>query len=143
VHRCLGGHRWWCFDAYLADGAKLVMSFMEKDLGQPQKPLSPLLRLNLELPDGRIFDKAVRYPVRMVRGQGPRRCPPQQEPIHRRPPPVSNPGDGGGHLGRCHLDRTGSTVSVRTAPDVCGQVDPEDELRVNDWPIHNMKECNS
>jgi hypothetical protein len=62
VHRCLGGHRWWCFDAYLADGAKLVMSFMEKDLGQPQKPLSPLLRLNLELPDGRIFDKAVRYP---------------------------------------------------------------------------------
>src|SRR3981081_4042691 len=58
-----GTYEWWFFDARLADGAKLVISFMDKDLSQPQKPLSPLLRLNLELPDGRIFDKQVHYPA--------------------------------------------------------------------------------
>jgi hypothetical protein len=57
-----GTYEWWYFDARLADGAKLVISFMDKDLSEPQKPLSPLLRLNLELPDGRIFDKQVHYP---------------------------------------------------------------------------------
>jgi hypothetical protein len=57
-----GTYEWWYFDAHLADGAKLVISFMDKDLAEPQKPLSPVLRLNLELPDGRIFEKLVRYP---------------------------------------------------------------------------------
>jgi hypothetical protein len=57
-----GTYEWWYFDAHLADGAKLVISFMDKDIAEPQKPLSPLLRLNLELPDGRIFEKLVRYP---------------------------------------------------------------------------------
>jgi hypothetical protein len=57
-----GTYEWWYFDAHLADGAKLVISFMDKDIAEPQKPLSPLLRLNLEVPDGRIFEKLVRYP---------------------------------------------------------------------------------
>jgi predicted secreted hydrolase len=56
-----GTYEWWYFDARLADGAKLVVSFMSKDIAEPQKPLSPLLRLNLELPDGRLFEKLVRY----------------------------------------------------------------------------------
>ncbi len=56
-----GTYEWWYFDAHLADGAKLVVAFMNKDLADPQKPLSPLLRLELELPDGRHFEKLVHY----------------------------------------------------------------------------------
>ena len=57
-----GTYEWWYFDAHLADGAKLVVTFMNKDIAEPQKPLSPLLRLNLDLPDGRHFEKLVHYP---------------------------------------------------------------------------------
>jgi hypothetical protein len=57
-----GTYEWWYFDSHLADGAKLVVSFMDKDIAEPQKSLSPLLRLNLELPDGRLFEKVVHYP---------------------------------------------------------------------------------
>lgn len=57
-----GTYEWWYFDAHLADEAKLVVAFMNKDIADPQKPLSPLLRLNLELPDGRLFEKLVHYP---------------------------------------------------------------------------------
>jgi hypothetical protein len=35
---------------------------MNKDIATPDKPLSPLLRLNLDLPDGRHFEKLVHYP---------------------------------------------------------------------------------
>src|SRR5580700_9926300 len=48
-----GTYEWWYFDAHLADGAKVVASFMNKmDLAAP-KSLAPVLRLNLDLPDGR------------------------------------------------------------------------------------------
>jgi predicted secreted hydrolase len=57
-----GTYEWWYFDATLADGAKLVVSFMDKDIAEPRKPLSPVLRLDLDLPDGRHFEKVVRYP---------------------------------------------------------------------------------
>ncbi|HXN58687.1 MAG TPA: hydroxyneurosporene dehydrogenase [Candidatus Angelobacter sp.] len=57
-----GTYEWWYFDAHLTDGAKLVVSFMNKDIATPQKPLSPLLRLNLDLPDGRHFEKLGHYP---------------------------------------------------------------------------------
>src|SRR3982074_2193545 len=56
-----GTYEWWYFDAHLADGAKLVVTFMNKDMAELQK-LSPLLRLNLDLPDGRHFEKIVHYP---------------------------------------------------------------------------------
>jgi hypothetical protein len=56
-----GTYEWWYFDAHLADGTKLVITFMSKDIAEPQKPLAPLLRLNLDLPDGRHFEKLVRY----------------------------------------------------------------------------------
>ena len=58
-----GTYEWWYFDAHLADGAKLVVAFMNKDIAQPQRPLSPLLRLDLDLPDGRHFEKLVHYPA--------------------------------------------------------------------------------
>jgi hypothetical protein len=56
-----GTYEWWYFDAHLADGAKLVVTFMNKDIAAPQKSLAPLLRLNLDLPDGRHFEKLVSY----------------------------------------------------------------------------------
>jgi hypothetical protein len=37
-----GTYEWWYFDAHLTDGAKLVVAFMNKDIAEPQKPLSPL-----------------------------------------------------------------------------------------------------
>ncbi len=57
-----GTYEWGYFDAHLADGAKLVVTFMNKDIAEPSKPLSPLLRLDLDLPDGRHFEKLVHYP---------------------------------------------------------------------------------
>jgi hypothetical protein len=57
-----GTYEWWYFDAHLADGVMLVVTFMNKDIAEPNKPLSPLLRLNLDLPDGRHFEKIVHYP---------------------------------------------------------------------------------
>jgi hypothetical protein len=52
-----GTYEWWYFDAHLEDGAKLVVVFMDKDLTTPQKPLEPMIRLNLDLADGRSFVK--------------------------------------------------------------------------------------
>jgi CrtC N-terminal lipocalin domain len=56
-----GTYEWWYFDAHLADGAKLVVVFMNKDLATPQKPLEPTIRLNLDLADGRTFEKLVTF----------------------------------------------------------------------------------
>jgi hypothetical protein len=58
-----GTYEWWYFDAHLADGATLVVAFMNKDIAQPQKPLSPLLRLELDLRDGRHFEKLIHLPA--------------------------------------------------------------------------------
>jgi hypothetical protein len=58
-----GTYEWWYFDAHLADGAKLVVAFMNKDIAEPTKPLSPLLRLELDLPAGRRFEKLVHLPA--------------------------------------------------------------------------------
>jgi hypothetical protein len=58
-----GTYEWWYFDAHLDDGAKLVVTFMNKDdIADPNKPLSPVLRLNLDLADGRQFEKIVPHP---------------------------------------------------------------------------------
>jgi len=56
-----GTYEWWYFDAHLDDGAKLVVVFMDKDLASPQKPLAPLIRLNLDLADGRSFEKIATF----------------------------------------------------------------------------------
>jgi hypothetical protein len=49
------------FHARLEDGTKLVVVFMDKDLATPQKPLEPMIRLNLDLADGRSFEKFVTF----------------------------------------------------------------------------------
>jgi hypothetical protein len=58
-----GTYEWWYFDAHLVDGAKLVVAFMNKDIAEPHKPLSPLLRLELDLPNGRRFEKLIHFPA--------------------------------------------------------------------------------
>ncbi len=58
-----GTYEWWYFDAHLDGGAKLVVIFMTKDLATPKKPLSPMIRLNLDLPDGRSFSFVRTYPA--------------------------------------------------------------------------------
>jgi hypothetical protein len=64
-----GTYEWWYFDAHLDDGSKLVVIFMNKDLATPDRPLSPILRVNLDLPNGRSYQKVVPFPART----GPRR----------------------------------------------------------------------
>jgi len=58
-----GTYEWWYFDAHLDDGSTLVVVFMNKDLATPKRPLSPILRLNLDLPDGRSYQKVVSFPA--------------------------------------------------------------------------------
>lgn len=58
-----GTYEWWYFDAHLDDGAKLVVIFMTKDLSAPKKPLSPVIRLNFALPDGRSFSIIRDFPA--------------------------------------------------------------------------------
>ena len=57
-----GTYEWWYFDAHLDNGAKLVVIFMTKDLSAPQRPLTPMIRLNLDLPDGRSLNFIREYP---------------------------------------------------------------------------------
>jgi hypothetical protein len=58
-----GTYEWWYFDAHLDDGAKVVVVFQNKDIVNPNRPLSPLLRLSLDLPDGRSFEKLLSLPA--------------------------------------------------------------------------------
>jgi hypothetical protein len=58
-----GTYEWWYFDAHLDGGAKLVVIFMTKDLSAPNKPLTPMIRLNLDLPDGRSRSFIRTYPA--------------------------------------------------------------------------------
>lgn len=58
-----GTYEWWYFDAHLDNGAKLVVVFMTKDLAAPRKPLSPMIRVNLDLPDGRSRTIVRNYPA--------------------------------------------------------------------------------
>src|ERR1700685_4784309 len=64
-----GSFEWWYFDAHLDDGAALVVVFQTKDFTEPQKPLTPLVRINLDLPDGRSLQKGKR--------SGPESAPPE------------------------------------------------------------------
>ncbi|GAA1060114.1 lipocalin-like domain-containing protein [Agromyces bracchium] len=58
-----GTYEWWYFDAHLDDGSKLVVVFQNKDAVSPNRPLSPLLRINLDLPDGRTIEKLQSLPA--------------------------------------------------------------------------------
>jgi hypothetical protein len=56
-----GTYEWWYFDAHLDDGSSLVVVFMNKDLATPSDPLTPTIRLDLDLADGRNYQKLATY----------------------------------------------------------------------------------
>ena len=56
-----GTYEWWYFDAHLDDGSSLVVVFMNKDLATPSDPLTPTIRLDLDLADGRKYQKLATY----------------------------------------------------------------------------------
>jgi hypothetical protein len=56
-----GTYEWWYFDSHLDDGASLVVTFMNKDIVSPNDPLTPTIRLDLDLADGRSFQKLATY----------------------------------------------------------------------------------
>ncbi len=55
-----GHFEWWYFDSHLDDGATVVVVFNTKPTSNPGAPLSPLVTINVTLPDGRVIDKAYR-----------------------------------------------------------------------------------
>ncbi len=52
-----GTYEWWYFDAHLDDGSNLVVVFYTKASGDPGDPLTPKISINLNLADGRSFEK--------------------------------------------------------------------------------------
>src|SRR5258708_30271641 len=56
-----GTYEWWYFDAHLDDGAKLVVVFFTKNFTDINRPLAPMIRINLDLPDGTSFNKVAEW----------------------------------------------------------------------------------
>jgi hypothetical protein len=56
-----GTYEWWYFDAHLDDGAKLVVVFLTKNFTDISKPLAPMIRIDLDLPDGTSYNKIARF----------------------------------------------------------------------------------
>ena len=56
-----GTYEWWYFDAHLADGAKLVIAFYTKLITNIRRPLSPMIRIDLDLPDGTSLIRKADY----------------------------------------------------------------------------------
>ncbi len=57
-----GTYEWWYLDSHLDDGSSLVVVFMNKDLASPNDPLTPTIRIDLDLADGRTWQKLVTFP---------------------------------------------------------------------------------
>jgi hypothetical protein len=56
-----GTYEWWYFDAHLGDGAKLVVVFLTKNFTDISKPLAPMIRIDLDLPDGTSYNKIAKF----------------------------------------------------------------------------------
>jgi hypothetical protein len=54
-----GTYEWWYFDAHLDDGAKLVVVFFTKEITNIYRPLTPMIRIDLTLPDGTPVQRMV------------------------------------------------------------------------------------
>ncbi|MFD6885497.1 hydroxyneurosporene dehydrogenase [Streptomyces sp. NPDC059957] len=52
-----GTYEWWYFDAHLEDGAKLVVVFLTKEFTDISRPLAPMIRIDLTLPDGTTVER--------------------------------------------------------------------------------------
>jgi hypothetical protein len=55
-----GTYEWWYFDA-LDDGAKLVVVFFTMNLTDISEPLAPMIRIDLDLPDGTSYNKIAEF----------------------------------------------------------------------------------
>jgi len=58
-----GNYEWWYFDTHLDDGAKVVVVFQTKDFTAIGKPLAPVIRLSVTLPDGTMIKKLTEFPA--------------------------------------------------------------------------------
>jgi hypothetical protein len=56
-----GTWEWWYFDANLDDGAKLVVVFYSKSFTDIERPLAPMIRIDLDLPDGTSYNKLAEW----------------------------------------------------------------------------------
>jgi hypothetical protein len=56
-----GTYEWWYFDAHLDDGAKLVVTFFTKNFTDIGKPLAPMIRIDLDLPDGTSYNRVAEW----------------------------------------------------------------------------------
>jgi hypothetical protein len=56
-----GSYEWWYFDAHLDDGAKLVVVFFTKEFTAIDRPLAPMIRIDLTLPDGTTVEKLAEF----------------------------------------------------------------------------------
>jgi predicted secreted hydrolase len=56
-----GTYEWWYFDAHLDDGAKLVVAFLTKNFTDIARPLAPMIRIDLDLPDGTSHHEAAEW----------------------------------------------------------------------------------
>jgi hypothetical protein len=56
-----GTYEWWYFDAHLDDGAKLVVVFFTKNFTDIDRPLAPMIRIDLDLPDGASYNKVAEW----------------------------------------------------------------------------------
>src|SRR5918998_951279 len=59
-----GTYEWWYFDAHLDDGAKLVVVFFTKSFTDIGRPLAPMIRIDLDLPDGTSYNKTAEWKPR-------------------------------------------------------------------------------
>jgi hypothetical protein len=56
-----GTYEWWYFDAHLDDGATLVVVFFTKNFTDIGRPLAPMIRIDLDLPDGTSYKKIAEW----------------------------------------------------------------------------------
>lgn len=56
-----GDYEWWYFDSHLDDGSKLVVVFYSKPFTAAYGPLAPQINIDLDLPDGRSFQKLLTF----------------------------------------------------------------------------------
>jgi predicted secreted hydrolase len=52
-----GTYEWWYFDTHLDDGAKMVVVFFTKNFTDINRSLAPMIRIDLDLPDGTRYNK--------------------------------------------------------------------------------------
>ncbi len=56
-----GHYEWWYLDAHLDDGARLVVTFLTKDITRPVAGAAPTVMVDLTLPDGTAVGRRVEF----------------------------------------------------------------------------------